>query len=548
MSRWKAVIFDLDDTLFPERDYVVSGMGAVAQSLHERLGRNPRRTLEELCRLFDDGARGNTFDRWLLERELAPEDWVPLMVDAYRRHCPQIAPYPEVPELLGRLRRRHRLGLVSDGYLEVQKRKLEALGLARFFDAVVFSDSLGRDAWKPDPRPFEAVLKGLRVEASEAVYVGDNPAKDIRGARGLGMVTIRVRHSGGLHAQSEPATAADTPNLEIPHLNELESLLTSKIRPQAAATLATETTDCNLCGSRRTRPMYRQRYRLGDSEATLSIVRCRRCGLIYVSPRLTRESVQAVYRLDEVHTISSNYCWTRSTSDGRFRRVLARLGELRPDGRLLDVGCGSGQFLKEARATGRWEVLGVEPSAAAAGEARRLAGCTVHASTLDGAPLERGSFDVLTAFGVLEHLHDPVGTLRHAGTLLKPGGVLAVYVPNFHYLRMKDTGLGALVRRRRWSDLHPQEHLFHFTPRSLWALLEKAGFEVVDLDVGCPFVRPRGVRRWLKMAAYHAVRALWAATGIHLGGIEAIARRVELTCDPPARTIEDHKRELQEVR
>ena len=77
--------------------------------------------------------------------------------------------------------------------------------------------------------------------------------------------------------------------------------------------------------------------------------------------------------------------------------------------------------------------------------------------------MESESVDIVALMGVLEHLHDPLKTLQRVHGLLRPGGVLAVYVPNFSYLRIKDTGLVAMARRGRWSDLHPQEHLFHFT-------------------------------------------------------------------------------------
>lgn len=226
MSTWRAVIFDLDDTLYPERAYVASGLRAVARSAHGRLGVPVEQAFCELARLFDEGTRGNLFDRWLASRGLADGDLVERMVEAYRSHQPEIRPFSGVPELLAMLRHTFRLGLVSDGYFEVQKRKLAALGLEDCFDAVVFSDALGRDAWKPDPRPFQAVLEKLSVTAGEAVYVADNPAKDFRGARGAGMASIRLRQPEGLHADVEPAAPADAPDLEINSLDELQGMLT----------------------------------------------------------------------------------------------------------------------------------------------------------------------------------------------------------------------------------------------------------------------------------------------------------------------------------
>ncbi|MBN1910104.1 MAG: class I SAM-dependent methyltransferase [Pirellulales bacterium] len=212
----------------------------------------------------------------------------------------------------------------------------------------------------------------------------------------------------------------------------------------------------------------------------------------------------------------------------RFHHLLHKLKRLQPSGRLVDVGCGGGQLLAEARRTGSWELFGVEPSPMAAKLAAKHANCTVWESTLHESPLEIDSVDIMAMIGVLEHLHDPLGTLRYAHRLLKSDGLLAVYVPNFNYLRLKDTGPVAWLRSRRWSNLHPQEHMFHFTTQSLTRLLRVAGFELVDVDIGYPFLRGGRVKRCLKLAAYGAVRGIWKIAGVHCGGIECITRRCEI--------------------
>jgi len=200
-------------------------MCAVAAWAHEQFACPPDQALADLWGLFMSGVRGDTFDRWLASRGLDPARWVPVMVDTYRRHEPRIRPYPETVALLDRLQVRHALGLVTDGRREVQERKLNALGLRRYFQAVVFSDGLGREARKPSGRPFEAVLEQLSVAGRSAVYVADNTAKDFRGARCVGMGTIRLRHPRGLYALLEPETPADAPDWEIERLDQLEEVL-----------------------------------------------------------------------------------------------------------------------------------------------------------------------------------------------------------------------------------------------------------------------------------------------------------------------------------
>ena len=227
MSGWQAVVFDLDDTLYPERDYVLGGFRAVAAWAEAQLGIPTAQGFAELNHLFAQGSRGDTFDRWLAAHGRPADDLVPQLLQVYRGHEPALVPFAGVPELLASLGRRYRLGLVSDGYLAVQQRKLAALHLAQHFDAVIFSDAWGRTAWKPSAKPFEAVLQRLAVEAAKAVYVADNPAKDFVGARQVGMFTLRLRQTGGEYAQLSPPSAGHAPDLTVACLVGLEQVLMS---------------------------------------------------------------------------------------------------------------------------------------------------------------------------------------------------------------------------------------------------------------------------------------------------------------------------------
>lgn len=225
MNRWRAIVFDLDDTLYPERDYVLSGFHAVAVWAETALGIPAEQCFTELTSLFEQGVRSDTFNRWLAAHSLSHYNLVAELVTVYREHQPQLAPLPNVPKLLRSLHHHYRLGLVSDGYLGVQQRKLAALNLADYFDAVIFSDQLGREAWKPSTKPFKAVLKQLAVRATKAVYIADNPAKDFLGARRVGMFTVWVRRPDGEYADLTPPTPHHTPDLTIRTLAELEQLL-----------------------------------------------------------------------------------------------------------------------------------------------------------------------------------------------------------------------------------------------------------------------------------------------------------------------------------
>ena len=293
--------------------------------------------------------------------------------------------------------------------------------------------------------------------------------------------------------------------------------------PETARRLSTEQVHCCVCGQSSPRRLYTERYCLGTETADLSVNVCRGCGQIYVSPRLDSKSTQFVYIDDQEETISHNYCWAGQTKDDRFSPLLDRLASQVSGGRLLDVGCGAGNFLRAAQHRCLWQVEGVDPSLAAVTAAREF-GFPVQQATLEQTDFAPNSFDVITLLGVLEHLHNPVVTMRHVRQLLKPTGVVAIYVPNFNYLRLKDTGLTSWLRTRKWSTLAPQEHLFQFTPKLLQQLLRKTGFKLNRLDVGRPFLPRSRAKRILKRSAFVATWTLHQTTGIHLGGLEAIAR------------------------
>lgn len=224
MSSWRAVVFDLDDTLYPEHQYVASGFRAVSLWAEERFSLPADRVYGELNSFFRAGIRGDTFNRWLALRALS-SSWLGQMVEVYRGHCPEISLFPEVPVLLTSLRARVQLGLVSDGYHHVQRAKFRALRLDQFFSAVVFSDELGREYWKPSTQPFIKILELLQERADAVVYVGDNCGKDFIGARQAGLTTVWARHSGGDYAVQAPPSVEHAADMAIDSLLDLELVL-----------------------------------------------------------------------------------------------------------------------------------------------------------------------------------------------------------------------------------------------------------------------------------------------------------------------------------
>lgn len=222
-------MFDLDDTLYPERAYVSSGFGAVAAWAEQHTGIPAARGKRELEALFDAGIKTRTFDHWFEQCGISDTAYTCQAVSLYRGHVPQIEPFPEMVDLLVRLRAAHHLGIVSDGTAEIQRKKLDALGLANLFEVIVFSDELGRDAWKPSPLPFQHALTRLGLEPADAVYVGDNPRKDFLGARRAGLESIWLQLPGGVYADLFPESSEYDADIRVNSMRALEQLLLQEL-------------------------------------------------------------------------------------------------------------------------------------------------------------------------------------------------------------------------------------------------------------------------------------------------------------------------------
>ena len=220
----RGIVFDLDDTLVWERDYVRSGFRAVDVALVACAGLALGAAFGRLWADFEAGVRGDQFDRLLAAYPTAPVS-VADLVDVYRTHTPEIALAPEWQALLTALRPAHRLGVITDGPLASQQAKAAALGLADRVDAVVFSDMWGRAAWKPSPRPYEELARALALPARALTYVGDNPAKDFVTARALGWQTVHLRHPAQLRCADEPPGPAFAAHHEVGSVRDLARLL-----------------------------------------------------------------------------------------------------------------------------------------------------------------------------------------------------------------------------------------------------------------------------------------------------------------------------------
>jgi 2-polyprenyl-3-methyl-5-hydroxy-6-metoxy-1,4-benzoquinol methylase len=253
-------------------------------------------------------------------------------------------------------------------------------------------------------------------------------------------------------------------------------LLQDVTAPEAPACRAVEweESNCPLCDSDRWTHLIEAPDNIAQGDALwFAVVRCKDCGLCFTNPRPSFESIRQFYPPayfpGHAPRERSRRRWER------MRRWLRRPNPrksmaLHGEGRLLDFGCGGGSFLARMHRQG-WQVTGIDIASDAIEHIRRDLGLKGLVGTLPHRSLRPASFDVITMWHSLEHVHNPLEVLREAYFLLAPGGKLLVGAPNIDSLPFQWFG-------RAWYGLDLPRHLTHFNPQTLTWMLERAGFRI----------------------------------------------------------------------
>lgn len=209
ISGVRVVVFDLDDTLYPERSFAFSGFDAVADWLRERMD-CPIDPAARMRELFDTPHRPQVFDTLLAELGCdQPKQMVMDMICVYRTHKPLIKLYQDADRILSRLAGRFHLAVISDGPAKVQQNKIDALGLPPRMDRIILTDTWGPAFWKPHPRAFQEIERIWGQQRSSCLYIADNAEKDFQGPIKLGWQTLLIRRPDGLYANTPPPTASE---------------------------------------------------------------------------------------------------------------------------------------------------------------------------------------------------------------------------------------------------------------------------------------------------------------------------------------------------
>lgn len=282
---------------------------------------------------------------------------------------------------------------------------------------------------------------------------------------------------------------------------------------------------CKLCGEHDARLVF--------TKKGYDLVRCDGCGLAYVANAPTAEELAKIYSFDSGYhdDLASDDSWGARKFAKLARRHASMLARHLATGRVLDVGCSAGFFLAAAKARG-FEPTGVELSPDTARLAEKRSGCAVVRGLLEEAPLAAGSFDAVTLWDVLEHVLDPVATLRAAHRVLADGGLVVVSTPNIDGLFPR-ASYGIAKRLDYWPHPEPPHHLFQFSVATLTKTLDAAGFDVVAtrhraIPLTYSFGMPARLATSPKALAYAAVFAPTALLGPLVGAgdwIYVFARR-----------------------
>lgn len=271
---------------------------------------------------------------------------------------------------------------------------------------------------------------------------------------------------------------------------------------------------CNLCGETSSRPIF--------TVKDYHLVECTGCGLAYIGNQPDDAELARIYSGGEGYhaalkdPASPQWAVIRRTAQAHMHF----LRQVPGSGRLVDVGCSTGQFLNLARQAG-YAVSGIEFSSDSRSFAKDHFGLEVEPGSIHDTALDRASIDLVTMFDVIEHVRDPLADMAAAFGLLKPGGWFVLSTPNIDGLFPR-LSRPLASKLDYWPHPEPPYHLYQYSVRTLTASLEKAGFAIgpvahrrIPLDY--TFGTLATLRRSPKRAAYAAAFAPAALVGPWIG-------------------------------
>lgn len=246
----------------------------------------------------------------------------------------------------------------------------------------------------------------------------------------------------------------------------------------------TEKVSCNFCNKDDTKLLFAKKDKLGLSDDDFKVVQCKNCGLVYINPRPSEKEIAKFY--------PDTYSWKETlTAESKFTKIIRKLEKfyryhllnyetskvvkLAPSktGRLLDIGCGTGDRLDIFRRFG-FDVYGVEISQSAE-YAKNHLGLNVKQGDVFDAAYPDSFFDIITLHNVLEHTHNPQKVITELKRILKKDGIIAIQVPNINCIQYR-------LFKQRWAAIDVPRDLYYFNIPLLKKILLKENLEVIKVD------------------------------------------------------------------
>jgi 2-polyprenyl-3-methyl-5-hydroxy-6-metoxy-1,4-benzoquinol methylase len=234
-------------------------------------------------------------------------------------------------------------------------------------------------------------------------------------------------------------------------------------------------TKCPVCGSADIKDLFPVKDHTVSGES-FTISECNTCSQRFTQDVPDAASIDPYYKSEDYisHTDTSKglinrlYQWVRKRTLRKKRKLVEKLAGVNA-GQLLDVGSGTGAFVNEMTTHG-WQVTGLEPDEGARGVAKKAYNATLK-DIGEFYHLPANSFDAITLWHVLEHVHDLSEYVEQLKKLLKENGKLFIAVPNY-------TSKDAAIYKEYWAAYDVPRHLYHFSPRSMQVLMEKHGLKI----------------------------------------------------------------------
>jgi putative hydrolase of the HAD superfamily len=220
------VVFDLDDTLYDERDYCRSGFKAVAEYLSNLVDvLSPEEIFDSLWQQFTAGNHTKTFNTALDDLGVNYDDQlIQKLIETYRNHFPKISLTADSEKALQQLCKKYTLALLTDGFLPAQQLKVQALKIEKYFKCIIFTEELGKQYWKPSPAGFQKLMQTLNIKSENIAYVADNEEKDFIAPNKLGFLTIQIIRPARIHTSTSEDSDAPAQYV-IRKISQLPALL-----------------------------------------------------------------------------------------------------------------------------------------------------------------------------------------------------------------------------------------------------------------------------------------------------------------------------------